>query len=109
MGTLAERITKAEEKLKQLKAEQQKVEARKKAAEVKRSRQDETRRKILVGAIVLAKLEDGSYPEAEFTAMMETALIRNEDRKLFGLAVVDTETTIPKESTSNTTALREQA
>ena len=88
-GDVAERIAKAEEKLKQLKAEQQKVEARKKAAEAKRSRQEETRRKVLVGAVVLAKLEDGSYPEAEFTAMMEAALSRAEDRKLFGLAVIE--------------------
>jgi len=89
MGTLAERIAKAEEKLKQLKAEQQKMEAQKKLAEAKRSRQDETRRKVLVGAVVLAKLEDGTYPEAEFTAMMEAALLRSEDRKLFGLAVAE--------------------
>ena len=82
-------IAKAEEKLKQLKAEQQKVEARKKAAETKRSRQDDTRRKVLVGAVVLAKLEDGSYPEAEFTARMDAALSRAEDRKLFGLAVTE--------------------
>ena len=88
-GDVAERIAKAEEKLKQLKAEQQKVEARKKAAETKRSRQEETRRKVLVGAVVLAKLEDGSYPEAEFTVMMEAALSRAEDRKLFGLAVIE--------------------
>ena len=53
MGTLQDRIAKAEDKLKQIKAEQQKVEARKKAAE-------ETRRKVLVGVVVLAKLEDGT-------------------------------------------------
>ena len=80
MGTLAERI---------VKAEQQKVEARKKAAETKRTRQEETRRKVLVGAVVLAKLEDGSYPESEFTAMMNAALSRSDDRKMFGLAVVE--------------------
>lgn len=87
MGTLQDRIAKAEEKLKQLKAEQQKVEARKKAAEAKRSRQEETRRKVLIGAVVLAKLEEGTYPETEFTAMMDAALTRPEDRRLFGLAV----------------------
>lgn len=91
MGTLQDRIAKAEAKLKQLKAEQQKVEARKKAAEAKRSRQEETRRKVLVG-VVLAKLEDGSYPETEFTAMMDAALTRAEDRRLFGLAVSESST-----------------
>lgn len=91
MGTLEDRIAKAEDKLKQLKAEQQKVEARKKAAEAKRSRQDETRRKVLVGAVILAKIEDGTYPESEFTAMMDAALTRPEDRRLFGLAVEEPE------------------
>ena len=43
------------QKLKPRKAEQQKVEARKKAAEAKRSLQEETRRKVLVGAVVLKK------------------------------------------------------
>jgi chromosome segregation ATPase len=89
MGTLQDRIAKAEEKLKQLKAEQQKVEARKKAAEAKRTRQEETRRKVLVGAVILAKLEDGTDPETEFSAMMDAALTRAEDRKLFGLVVSD--------------------
>jgi hypothetical protein len=91
MATLQERIAKAEERLKQLRADQQKVEARKKAAEVKRSRKEETRRKVLVGAVVLAKLEEGSYPEADFTAMMDAALTRPEDRNLFGLAVTTQE------------------
>jgi hypothetical protein len=89
MGTLEDKITAAETKLKQLKAEQQKVEARKKAAEGKRKRQDDTRRKVLAGAVLLAKVEDGSYPESEFKAMMEKALTRNEDRTLFGLSVTE--------------------
>lgn len=53
-------------------APQQEVEARKKAAEAKR--------KVLFGTDILAKLEDCSYPEAEFTAMMEATLSRPEDR-----------------------------
>lgn len=92
MATLQERIAKAEEKLKQLKADQQKIDARKKAAQAKRSRQEETRRKVLVGAVMLAKLEEGTYPEAEFTAMIDAALTRAEDRKLFGLAVSESST-----------------
>lgn len=85
MGALEDRIAAAETKLKQLKAEQQKVEARKKAAEVKRKRQDDTRRKILAGAVLLAQVESGKWPEAEFKAMMDKGLTRNEDRALFDL------------------------
>jgi len=85
MGTLEDKIAAAETKLKQLKAEQQKVEARKKAAEVKRKRQDDTRRKVLAGAVLLARVEAGEWPQADFTAMMDKALTRNEDRALFDL------------------------
>lgn len=87
MGALEDRIAKAEGKLKQLKAEQQKVEALKKAVDVKRKRQDDTRRKVLVGAVVLARLDAGNYPQPEFTTMMDAALTRREDRLLFGLPV----------------------
>jgi hypothetical protein len=45
----------------------------------------------LVGAVILAKLEDGTYPETEFSAMMDAALTRPEDRRLFGLAVAEPE------------------
>jgi hypothetical protein len=75
-----------------LKAEQQRIEAKKRAAEQQRKRQDETRRKVLVGAVVLAKLEDGTYPETEFTTMMEAALTWAEDRRLFGLVVGEPDT-----------------
>lgn len=85
MGALEDRIAATEAKLKQLKAEQQKVEALKKAAEMKRKRQDETRRKILVGATILARVESGEWPEVELKAVMDKALTRTEDRALFGL------------------------
>jgi phage shock protein A len=89
MGALEDKIAKAEDKLKQLKAEQQKIDARKKAAEVQRKRQDDTRRKVLVGAVILARLDAGEWPQAEFTAMRDAAISRAEDRRLFGLAVPD--------------------
>jgi len=50
-----ERIEALEERLKQLKAKQQRIEARRRSLESRRSRRDDTRRKILVGAIVLAR------------------------------------------------------
>ena len=89
MGALEDRIAAAEAKLKQLKAEQQRVETRKKAAEVKRKRQDDTRRKVLAGAVLLAQVETGEWPEAKFKAMMDKGLTRAEDRGLFGLPVLE--------------------
>ena len=89
MGALEDRIVAAEVKLKQLKAEQQRVEARKKAADGKRKRQDDTRRKILAGAVLLAQVESGEWPEAKFKAMMDKGLTRAEDRGLFGLPGIE--------------------
>jgi hypothetical protein len=89
MGALEDRIAAAEAKLKLLKAEQQRVETRKKAAEVKRKRQDDTRRKVLAGAVLLAQVESGEWPEAKFKAMMDKGLTRAEDRGLFGLLVLE--------------------
>jgi hypothetical protein len=62
---------------------------------------------VLVGAVVLARPEDGTYPEAEFIAMMEAALSRPEDRKLMGLAVV--ESTAQIGMTSHAKSKQEQA
>ena len=55
MATIDERIATLEAKLKQEKARKQLIEARKRAAESKLKRSQDTRRKILVGAAVLGK------------------------------------------------------
>jgi hypothetical protein len=81
-----ERIASLEEKLKQLKTLQQRREAKARSVALHRSRRDELRRKILVGAVVLAKLEDGSLEEAVLKRWLDPAITRAEDRKLFGLA-----------------------
>lgn len=82
---IVERIGTLEERLKQLKAKQQRVEARKRTLESRRTRRDDTRRKILVGAIVLAKVGQGVIEEAELRGWLEGALTRPDDRALFGL------------------------
>jgi hypothetical protein len=43
------------------------------------------RRKILVGAIVLAKAEQGVIQESVLRSWLEGALTRQDDRALFGL------------------------
>ena len=79
------RIDALEQKLQALRVQQQRVSARRRALEVRRSRRDETRRRILVGAIVLAKVARGEIPEATLAGWLEGALTRAEDRALFGL------------------------
>jgi chromosome segregation ATPase len=82
---LDERISSLETRLKQLKTRQARLEARKKALASRRARKDDTRRKILAGAIVLARVAQGQIPEAEFRAWLDAALTRSDDRALFDL------------------------
>ena len=81
----ATQIAALEERLRQLKAREQAAEARRRTLESRRKRKDDTRRKILVGAIVLAKVEHGDFPEAKLRDWLDSALTRDDDRGLFNL------------------------
>ena len=85
MPKLDERISTLETKLKQLKVRQQRIDARARALASKRARKDDTRRKILIGAIVLARVDQGRIPQADLTAWLDEALTRQDDRALFDL------------------------
>lgn len=80
-----ERIQALEQKLKQLKVLQQRKEAKARSVALHRTRREEMRRKFLVGAVVLAKVEDGSLEEAVLKAWLHPAITKTEDRALFGL------------------------
>jgi hypothetical protein len=86
MPTLDERIDTLEAKLRVLKVRQTRREARRRARDKEQLRRDDTRRKILVGALLLARVEQGRFPEHELVAWLDDALTRDEDRKLFGLS-----------------------
>jgi hypothetical protein len=81
----AAQISVLEEKLRQLKAREQAAEARRRSLESRRKRKDDTRRKILVGAIVLAKVEQGEFSQERLQSWLDAALTRADDRGLFGL------------------------
>jgi hypothetical protein len=85
MTQLTDRIAALEAKLKNLKARQQKDDSRKRTLESRRGRKADTRRKILIGAIVLTRLDQGRLPKQEVTAWLDQALTRSDDRELFGL------------------------
>jgi hypothetical protein len=87
MPKIDERIAALEAKLRQLKVQHQRKEARARSVASRRSRREELRRKILVGAIVLAKVEDGSLEEKVLRGWLDPALTREEDRVLFNLDV----------------------
>jgi hypothetical protein len=78
-------IAALETKLKQAKARKQLVEARKRMAEQKVSRRQDTRRKVLVGAVILARVERGEWPRDKLLALLDSHLTRADDRALFDL------------------------
>jgi hypothetical protein len=83
---LTERITTLEERLRELKTRQDRIEARKAALLARRARKDDTRRKILLGGLVLEKLEAGDLDTRTFRRWLDKALDRDSDRALFDLA-----------------------
>lgn len=85
MATIENTIASLEAKLKQAKAKKQQIETRKRAIESKITRQKDTRKKVLVGAVILTKVERGEWPRDKLMAMMDATLTRDDDRALFEL------------------------
>jgi hypothetical protein len=85
MPKLDDQISTLQEKLTQLKLRQKRLDERKRAVEALRERKATTRRKILVGGIVLTKVEQGEIDNEQFRAWLDQALTRADDRALFGL------------------------
>lgn len=85
MAAIEDTIASLEAKLKQAKAKKQQIEARKRALETKEERAKDTRRKILVGAAILAKVERGEWPKEKLLSMLDNSLTRPDDRSLFDL------------------------
>ena len=81
MAKAADRLAKLEEQRARINAEIQRVKAR----EQQQKRKDETRRKVLIGAMILAKVESREWPEERLAAAMDAYLERDHDRALFGL------------------------
>lgn len=85
MKAIDQTIAALEEKLRQAKAKKQQIDARQRAADLRKKRSDDTRRKVLVGAVVLARVERGEWPADKLQEMLDKALTRDDDRALFDL------------------------
>lgn len=85
MAALDERIKAQEEKLKQLKALKQKQETLKRAAEAKRTRTEDTRRKVLIGAMMLEHMAKNDSTKESVMGKLNAFLTRADDRALFDL------------------------
>ena len=88
MPKLDQRISDLELKLKQLKSKQQRIDARTRALASRRARQDDTRRKILIGATVLARVDRDELDHDTLQAWLNAHLTRDDDRALFDLPPV---------------------
>lgn len=85
MPKIDEQISTLQQKLQQLKLRQQRIDARKRAISGLRERKADTRRKILLGGLILEKLRQGELDRQTIDAWLEQSLTRAADRALFGL------------------------
>jgi FKBP-type peptidyl-prolyl cis-trans isomerase (trigger factor) len=99
--TDAERLARLQARQSKLKAAIDKLQTKQRAAERRKARSDDKRRKIIAGAVVLKHALEN--PEGEFArqfdVLIDRAVRRAEDRALFELPPLDaedaTETTAP--------------
>ena len=73
------------EKLKQLKAQKQAIEARERAKQKEQDRKDDTRRKILLGSYLIKKMESNEANKQKILADLNEYLTEDRDRILFDL------------------------
>lgn len=74
MPKLDERISSLETKLKQFKVQQQRLAARERASVSKEAREDDARRKILIGATVLSRVDSHRLEQSELKAWLDAHL-----------------------------------
>jgi hypothetical protein len=91
MPKLTDRISDLEAKLKALKVRQQHIDARVCTVASRRACEDDTRRKILIGATVLARTGAHQLDHTELNAWLNAHLTRGDDRALFDLPSRGTE------------------
>jgi hypothetical protein len=72
------------EKLKQLKAQKQAIEAREKTKQREQERKEDTRRKILLGSYLIKKMQNEANKE-KILAELNEYLTEDRDRQLFNL------------------------
>lgn len=77
----AKRLEALEAKRKQIEAQIQALKSHEQA----QARKDDTRRKVLIGGVVLKMVKTSEMPEGRLTQLLDKHLDAERDRKLFGL------------------------
>ena len=85
---IEKRIEAQLEKLKQLKAQKQAIEARERTKQKEQQRKDDTRRKILLGSYLIKKMQNEANKE-KILAELNEYLTANRDRQLFDLPDIE--------------------
>ena len=98
--SIDDKIADFETKLKQLKEQKKLAENREKKKAKEKERKDETRRKILLGAMCLQMMKDDEQAYQKILARMDKFLTENRDRVLFGFAKLPTEPKINQQDFS---------
>lgn len=93
LDALNAKIEAQAEKLRKLKEQKAKAERRARMAQQKQERAKDTRRKILLGAMLLEKIKRGESDPDRIRNALDPFLLRNADRELFGLPPLDLENT----------------
>ena len=89
--TIDDKINQFEEKLKQLKAQKKLKENRERRKLKEQERKDNTRRKILLGAFYLSRMEKDEQFRQHVLRSIDGYLTADRDRKLFGLPELGSE------------------
>lgn len=84
---MSTRLSKLEERRAALAAKLQQIDAQLKTS----SRKEDTRKKVLIGAVVLNRIELGLESEETLREWLRAGLIRNADRVVFGLPLLEDE------------------
>lgn len=87
--TLEKKIEAQLEKLKQLKARKQAIEARERSKQKEQERKDDTRRKILLGSYLIKKMNENEANNEKILAELNGYLTENRDRQLFKLPEIN--------------------
>lgn len=93
--TKAEKLAELQEKEAQIKAQIQAIKARDSEEERKR----DTRRKILIGGVVLSKVKRGEWSQEKLKTLLDNELKADRDRELFGFSLLPSNET-PKDNVS---------
>ena len=99
MATLDDRIKALEEQLRQAKAKRAKAEARARAEAAAKARSADTRRKVLIGATILAEIEGDDSRMAWLNDVLARRLTRPDERALFGLDAIPEPAPVPDPGT----------